>query len=625
MDVVFPVMPFADAGRPSMGVSLLAAEVEAAGHSADVVYFNLDLAGEMGLADYQRVASGFPPNLLIGEWIFAQDVFGSEIPAPDQYFADVLAPVTGPDRALFEAISAARRRAGAYLDACAREIAQRRPQVVGFSTVFHQTLACVALARRLKAAPDAAVVVFGGANCEGPMGLRLLRSFDCIDFVCSGEADVSFPRLLDALAAGESAPVAGVLARGAAREPVRSAPVLDMDALPYPVFDGYFARLATSRLAGLFDAHLVFESSRGCWWGAKHHCTFCGLNGDTMAFRSKSPERAFAEIAHLTQRYGSRKLGCVDNILDMKYVTTLFPRLIEAGCDLELFYEVKSNLRYEQLAQMRAGGVTQIQPGIESFCDEVLKLMDKGCTGLQNIQLMRWCAELGVEVSWNILAGFPGEQPEAYGEMAALIPLLAHLDPPCAVGMVRLDRFSPFHTRASEFGFERVRPARAYFHVYPFGRRELAELAYFFDYDYADGRDPRGYIAGVQAAVQSWIAARGAAEPARLDARVVGATVEVVDTRPCREAPSVRLTGLDARLLQRCDAVAGVAALPGETGAPAAAVEAALARLEGAGLIVRRGDRVLSLPVFRDRGGGDLAAPATSRERREHVSETAVA
>src|SRR3954465_4975371 len=80
VDVLCPVMPFADAGRPSMGVSLLAAEAQAAGYSAKVMYFNLDLAGDMGLEPYQRIATTFPPNLLIGEWFFADDLFGADIP-----------------------------------------------------------------------------------------------------------------------------------------------------------------------------------------------------------------------------------------------------------------------------------------------------------------------------------------------------------------------------------------------------------------------------------------------------------------------------------------------------------------------------------------------------------------
>ena len=140
--------------------------------------------------------------------------------------------------------------------------------------------------------------------------------------------------------------------------------------------------------------------------------------------------------------------GCVDNILDLRYIDTLFPRLAESGLDLDLFYEVKANLRYDQLVKMRRAGVRAIQPGLESLSNEVLRLMDKGCTALQNIQLLRWCQELGIEAAWNILAGFPGEPPAEYEKMARLVPLLTHLTPPCSCAQVRLDRFSPFHVRS---------------------------------------------------------------------------------------------------------------------------------------------------------------------------------
>ena len=119
--------------------------------------------------------------------------------------------------------------------------------------------------------------------------------------------------------------------------------------------------------------------------------------------------------------------------------------------------------------------------------------MDKGVSGLQNIQLLRWCEELGIDCAWNILAGFPGEPPEEYERMAELVPLLEHLDAPMSTARLRLDRFSPFHARAEAYGFRRVRPSHAYFHVFPLGRRELDRLAYFFDYDYEDERLPETY------------------------------------------------------------------------------------------------------------------------------------
>src|SRR5512144_1002972 len=108
---------------------------------------------------------------------------------------------------------------------------------------------------------------------------------------------------------------------------------------------------------------------------------------------------------------------------------------------MALFYEVKSNLRKEQVKQLRDAGITEIQPGIESFSDAVLKLMRKGVSALQNIQLLKWCKEFGVQPRWNVLWGFPGEAGEEYERMAAMIPLLAHLPPPVSASGLRLDRF----------------------------------------------------------------------------------------------------------------------------------------------------------------------------------------
>ena len=136
-----------------------------------------------------------------------------------------------------------------------------------------------------------------------------------------------------------------------------------------------------------------------------------------MSFRSKSPERAFDELKFLSETYGRKRIDCVDNILEMKYINTLFPKLRDSGLGIELFYEVKSNLHYKQLLTLYEGGLRGIQPGIESFSNEVLRLMKKGCTGLQNIQLIRWCAELGIDVAYNILTGFPDESPSEYERM----------------------------------------------------------------------------------------------------------------------------------------------------------------------------------------------------------------
>src|SRR5262249_7242667 len=44
---------------------------------------------------------------------------------------------------------------------------------------------------------------------------------------------------------------------------------------------------------------LLFETSRGCWWGERSHCTFCGLNGLTMNYHAMSPQKAIAYLNSL--------------------------------------------------------------------------------------------------------------------------------------------------------------------------------------------------------------------------------------------------------------------------------------------------------------------------------------
>src|SRR5262249_16220836 len=155
-----------------------------------------------------------------------------------------------------------------------------------------------------------------------------------------------------------------------------------------PIYDDFFDRLSHSPLrAELWpEVAILFESSRGCWWGDKSHCTFCGLNSATMMFRSKPATRVFEEIMSLATRYGILDFVVVDDIIDLKHIRELLPLLSTADCDLHIFYETKANLKKEQLRAFYEAGVTAIQPGIESLSTPILQLMRKGVTALQNVR-----------------------------------------------------------------------------------------------------------------------------------------------------------------------------------------------------------------------------------------------
>ena len=164
-----------------------------------------------------------------------------------------------------------------------------------------------------------------------------------------------------------------------------------------------------------------------------------------MQYRHKSPTRALDELASLTTQYPGRAICVVDNILDMSYFKTFIPALKESSLNADLFWEVKSNLKKPQVRQLKEANIRRIQPGVESFSSQVLKVMKKGVSGPQNIQLLKWCKEIGIEPIWNILWGFPGEDPEEYRQMAAYMPLLFHLTPPITGKQIRSTGSAELH------------------------------------------------------------------------------------------------------------------------------------------------------------------------------------
>jgi ribosomal peptide maturation radical SAM protein 1 len=322
---------------------------------------------------------------------------------------------------------------------------------------------------------------------------------------------------------------------------------VSMDSLPFPDYGEYFARRRR-----LFpqdddvDVVIPFESGRGCWWGVKHHCTFCGLNGTSMAWRAKSAPRVLEELTEQASRHQIRSFAAVDNIMDPRYLTELLPALSDSAAGFELFYEVKANLSREQLQALARGGVRYLQPGIESLSSAVLRLMDKGVRSSQNVNLLRWAQHFGIETAWNLLWGFPGETAEDYLAQSEVVPHLVHLRPPDSAGRVWLERFSPMFTDAERFPMRFCRPEASYRYVYP-AEVDLDKAAYFFEYAFVEALPDSAYEP-LRTAVARWCQAWAASTPPRLTYRPTSAGMEVEDTRRPGAERTISLSGEQAQI-----------------------------------------------------------------------------
>ncbi len=581
VEVCLVSLPYASLSRPSLALGLLAATLDRGGVATATQHANLDFAATVGLSKYQLCAQQAPKDLLLGEWTFARAAFGDAAPEPEPYLeriARVHHRIGGYHRSAREAellvvaLCELRTAAEVWLDAAVERALATGASLVGCTSTFEQHTASLAFLRRVRARAPEVVTLLGGANCEGAMGAATHRAFEWVDVVVSGEADelvVDLCRTL--LEQGRTVDPRrlppGVLApahraqNGSAS--LGRALVRDLDAQAIPDFRGYFAELATSPLSAAIHPGLPIETSRGCWWGAVSHCTFCGLNGSSMAFRSKSPERVRREISELEERHGFSRFEAVDNILDMKYFQELIPALATDGRPRSLFYEVKSNLRRNQLESLAAAGIRHLQPGIESLHSDELRLMAKGVSGWQNLLLLRHARELGIRLIWNYLWGFPDEDDAWYAEVAAWLPWIEHLEPPGSAVRVRFDRFSPYFARSAEWQLE-LEPMPTYAHIYPLPEEDLRELAYYFaargrpesfavgNSDLGDLMRGRPGVQALSACIQPWNRSWYLRQAVLSFEEREGA-LHFVDRRAVASAPTFTLSGLDAVVYRACE------------------------------------------------------------------------
>jgi len=603
-------MPFASALRPSIQCGLLKAVLVRAGHEVDVHYLNVDLAARLSGRIYSGLSDHRRNDLLLGEWLFAVAAFGAEAPDEVEAYRRAVGGVTdafanvGLDWTQLRELRD--RRLPSLADEWATAIDWGRYQLVGFTSTFEQNVASLALARRLKSRHPSLVTVFGGANLDGDMGPELVRCFDQIDYAVVGEGDRAVVDLAAAVAQGVPAlEIPGVVGRrdGEPVQAKRAANVERLDELPDPDYDDYFAAIFARDAAAITNSTelvLPFESARGCWWGQKHHCTFCGLNGDTMRFRAKSPQRVIDELGRLSDRYKLLTFEAVDNIMDMHYLDGVLRPLSEQPWDYAIFYEVKANLQRAHLRLMARAGVTAIQPGIESLSTQVLRLMRKGTTVLDNVRVLKWARHYGISAGWNLIMGFPGETVADYERQWDLIPLLYHLQPPAGAGPIWLERFSPYFTDAT-LGFRRRSAKPAYGHVYP-ARVDVERVAYFFDYDY-HGRLPDSVFRDTAARVDEWRDRWAAPRPPTLVYQRSPDWLQLFDTRGGTPA-AWSLSGDEAAAYEQCGdrerTPTHVAAALADAGRMLTDPDKVRAVLDGfceRGLMISEDDRYLALAL----------------------------
>ncbi len=277
------------------------------------------------------------------------------------------------------------------------------PGLVGVSALTPNLVSVVRTIQAVRrAAPDVPLVI-GGPHVEAFP--RQSAALDGVDYALAGEAELTLPRLVEALAAGERHPrIPGLFTAGSA--PREAAPLCDdLDTLPAPD-RARLDPLAYRGAAGEDRSFATILTSRGC----PHRCTFCSTPRGVPRLRSvasivEEMERCAAlGVEHIyflddTFPTGGRRLAELCRaIADRPALPSWSCRTAAVG------------LTAEGLRQMKAAGCARVQIGVETGTDEGLRELGKAADVARIRETFAAAAAAGVPTMAYFMLGLPHER-----------------------------------------------------------------------------------------------------------------------------------------------------------------------------------------------------------------------
>jgi len=320
-----------------------------------------------------------------------------------------------------------------------------QPDVVGVTVMTPKAASAFTIASIVKKFNKNCYVVFGGPHATLKSD-EILKNTDNVDFIVSGEGEVTFLALINKLNMKDTdfSSIDGLSYRHNGKivhNNIRKF-VDNLDDLPIPDRESFLGSdTYTSEDMGLL------MGSRGC----PYKCSYCATQIWTRRVRYRSLSNILDEIKYVHERYGTHQFTFKDDsfTVNRKRVMEFCNGLMDA--DIKINWDCNTRvdlIDIELLRTMKKAGCNSIKVGIESGSERILELMDKGIT-LESIKnapsLFR---NAGIHWTAYFMMGIPTETRE---DVQKTLDLLYEIKPSFAsIGV-----YEPFPgTRLFDIGIE---------------------------------------------------------------------------------------------------------------------------------------------------------------------------
>jgi len=434
MDFIFVSMPYAKfdsrwfSNVPNINLGILDAFLSERGRRVKTFHLHLEFDpfvrgfGAEVRKNFVRLSEQFGVEYLGLDYVFASLLFEGQYRASQEGFHERLRLI-GLTLKDFEALRGVAR---AFIESSFSRLSEylEGTRLVGFSCSHYQLSGSLLVCSKIKDAYPQVQTVVGGKDCSGAFGQELLANMDAVDFVGTGECEVTIAGLLEHLDHRKK-PLHNMLFRdskGKVRKS-KSKPNVSINSLPFPRYD-----LAAFPIEP-GEVIVPIELGRGCPWGK---CTFCPDESYHVRCQSKSAKQVKAELAYYQDT--SRDLTNFiildsDALKDRTLVLKLSDYLKGKNLSFHFAEFRAERMDRKVLESLLSFGhwASHFQVGIETFSDRVLRLMKKGVTVLKNVEVLKMVAELGVPLQFNLFTCYPNMTTEDLMENLRVMGLIANL------------------------------------------------------------------------------------------------------------------------------------------------------------------------------------------------------
>lgn len=188
----------------------------------------------------------------------------------------------------------------------------------------------------------------------------------------------------------------------------------NIDVFPFPDYSCY-------NIEDYSSHKIPLTFSRGCQW----RCKFCTVFVHWKRFRTRSALNIFDEILFRIKEYDMKKYefelhdcACNQNLEVLEQLCNII--INDVRTYKKVFFSANAKIIKRMdcklLNKMRLAGFKNLKFGLESFSNNVLKLMHKPYTAEEASEVIKKVYFANIEVALTMIIGFPGETEEDFDD-----------------------------------------------------------------------------------------------------------------------------------------------------------------------------------------------------------------